>query len=189
MNKRIAIVTGSSTGIGKATVLHLSRKGFLVFAGIRRESDAEQFQSLKGIFPLLLDVSSQDSVEKAVEIAAEKLNTASEVHLINNAGIVVAGPVEGVSLTRWKEQFEVNFFGLLRVTQTLLPYIRKTRGRIVNISSISGLAAFPYLGPYCASKFAVEALSDALRRELRQFGCSVVVIEPGPINKIGRAHV
>jgi len=178
---KTVIVTGASSGIGKAAALRLAKVGCHVLAGVRRPSDADAWKKVPRVTPLTIDVAKEDSVERACKEVSELLSEASEVHLINNAGIAVAGPVEGVSLARWREQFEVNVFGLVRVTQAFLPQIRRTKGRVVNISSVSGLATSPYLGPYSASKFAVEAISDALRRELRQFGAKVVVVEPGPI--------
>jgi NAD(P)-dependent dehydrogenase (short-subunit alcohol dehydrogenase family) len=178
---KIVIVTGASTGIGHAAAMRLAERGFQVFAGVRKDADAKAWKQVRNARALKLDVTKEESLSEALASIRQELDTAEEVSLINNAGIAVAGPIEGVSLARWHEQFEVNVFGLLRATQAFLPWIRPTRGRIVNISSISGLATPPYLGPYSASKFAVEAISDALRRELQQFGCRVVVLEPGPI--------
>lgn len=179
---KVVILTGASSGIGKAAALRLASLGYHVLAGVRRPKDADAWKAVPRSVPLMLDVTDEASVDKAVSDTRELLEKAEEVHLVNNAGIAVAGPVEGVSLKRWREQFEVNVFGLVKVTQAFLPYIRKTRGRIVNISSVSGLATSPYLGPYSASKFAVEAISDALRRELMPFGVKVIVVEPGPID-------
>lgn len=178
---KIVILTGASSGIGKAAALRLAELGYHVLAGVRREKDADAWKAVPRSIPLMLDVAKEDMVDEAVSQVREVLEKAEEVHLVNNAGIAVAGPVEGVSLARWREQFDVNVFGLVKVTQAFLPYIRKTRGRIVNISSVSGLATSPYLGPYSASKFAVEAISDALRRELLPSGVKVIVVEPGPI--------
>jgi NAD(P)-dependent dehydrogenase (short-subunit alcohol dehydrogenase family) len=177
--KTIVVITGASSGIGQAAALHLSGTGSHVLAGVRREEDAAAWNGRANVTPVLLDVTREESVHAASRLPL--LEGAERVHLVNNAGIAVGGPVEGVPLARWREQFEVNVFGLVRVTQAFLPHIRRTRGRIVNISSVSGLAAAPYLAPYASSKFAVEAISDSLRRELRQFGVSVAVVEPGPI--------
>lgn len=174
---KIAIVTGASTGIGRAAAERLQRKGFHVLAGVRGLRDAPPETEA-----LLLDVTKPESIALALKKCRPRLAKAEAVHLVNNAGIALAGPVEGVSLERWREQFEVNVFGLIAVTQAFLPFVRKTAGRIVNLSSISGIATMPYLGPYSASKFAVEAISDALRREIAQFGCRVIVVEPGPVN-------
>jgi len=178
---KIVIITGASSGIGKATALRLASQGFHVVASVRQAKDIATWKSVPRVIPLILDVANEESIQAACREISELLHQAKEVHLVNNAGIAVAGAVEGVPIARWREQFEVNVFGLVRVTQAFLPYIRKTRGRIINISSISGLATSPYLGPYSASKFAVEAISDALRRELKQFGVKVIAVEPGPI--------
>jgi NAD(P)-dependent dehydrogenase (short-subunit alcohol dehydrogenase family) len=175
------IITGASTGIGKAAALRMAERGFQVWAGVRKDADARAWKGIRNVSAVRLDVAKEDSVVEAAKLLRGPLLDASEVHLVNNAGIAVAGPVEGVPMARWREQLDVNVLGLVHVTQLFLPFIRATRGRLVNISSVSGLATSPYLGPYAASKYAVEAISDALRRELRQFGCRVVVVEPGPI--------
>ncbi len=181
LKMKIVIITGASTGIGKAAALRLAAKGLHVLAGVRRDSDAKTWMGIPNAQPLLIDVTDEASITNALNGIRKLLDKAKEIHLVNNAGIAVAGPIEGVPISRWREQFDVNVFGLVRATQIFLPYIRATRGRIVNVSSVAGLAASPYMGPYSASKFAVEAISDALRRELRQFGCKVVVVEPGPV--------
>ncbi len=178
---KVAIITGASTGIGKAAALRLAARGTQVFAGVRRQKDADAWAGVPNVQAFFCDVASDDSVASGLESIKKQLEKAKEVHLVNNAGIAVVGPVEGVPMARWKEQFEVNVFGLVRATQVFLPFVRATRGRIVNVSSVSGLATSPYFGPYSSSKFAVEAISDALRRELRQFGCKVIVLEPGAI--------
>ncbi len=178
--KNIVLVTGASSGIGMAAARLLASSGFHVLAGVRKVSDAVAWADVRGVEPVVLDVTSDESVRTAVASIRHRLEAADVVHLVNNAGIAVGGPVEGVDLGKWKEQFEVNLFGLVRVTQAMLPWVRRTKGRVLNVSSVSGLATTPYLGPYSASKFAVEALSDALRREIGQFGCQVVVVEPGP---------
>lgn len=177
--KKLVVITGCSTGIGRAAALHLAERGFQVLAGVRKEKDAASFHGKNGITPVIIDVTDDKTVKSAA--THPLLSEASEVHLINNAGIALGGPVEATPLPRWKQQFDVNVFGLVEVTQAFLPYIRATRGRIVNISSVAGIAASPYLAPYAASKFAVEAISDSLRRELKQFGVKVIILEPGPI--------
>ncbi|MCG2660197.1 MAG: SDR family oxidoreductase [Kiritimatiellae bacterium] len=179
--QEVVIISGASSGIGQSTARHLAKAGFRVFAGVRKEKDIVAWKGQEGISPVLLDVTSESSLEQAFQQLKIDLEKAPKVHLVNNAGIALAGPVEGVPLSRWREQFEVNVFGLVATTQKFLPFLRKTKGRIVNISSISGVLAVPYLAPYAASKFAVEAISDSLRRELRQFGCEVIVLEPGPV--------
>jgi NAD(P)-dependent dehydrogenase (short-subunit alcohol dehydrogenase family) len=178
--KKIVIVTGSSTGIGRECAERLAKSGFHVIAGVRKQKDADALKR-KNLEPVLLDVTKEESVDAALAALRPQLEKAEEVHLINNAGIAVAGPVEAVPMRRWEEQFNVNVLGLVRATQAFLPFIRATKGRIINISSVAGISSNPYLGPYCASKHAVEAISDALRMELRQFGVKVIVVEPGPI--------
>lgn len=177
--KKIVVITGSSSGIGRETALFLASRGFHVLAGVRKEKDMEALSRHAGITPAIMDVTEEGSVRAAA--AHPLLHGASEVHLVNNAGIAVGGPIEATPVSRWKQQFDVNVFGLVSATQAFLPHIRATKGRIVNISSVSGLAASPYLAPYSSSKFAVEAISDSLRRELRQFNVKVIAIEPGPI--------
>ncbi len=174
------IITGASSGIGEATALALHKSGRQVFAGARKEKDLQRLQKM-GLEAIPMDVEKDQSLQEAKVLIEKRLKKGNRVSLINNAGLAIGGPVEGVSIARWKEQFEVNVFGLVRSTQTFLPWIRATSGRVVNISSVSGLMAIPYLGPYAASKFAVEAISDSLRREIQRFGCKVVLIEPGPI--------
>jgi NAD(P)-dependent dehydrogenase (short-subunit alcohol dehydrogenase family) len=168
---RLALVTGTSTGIGRATALHLSRRGFEVLAGVRRLEDAPP-----GLEPIRLDVTSPHDIAAAAERVGGALHA-----LVNNAGIAVNGPVELVPVDEWRRQFEVNVFGQVAVTRALLPALLNARGRIVNISSISGRAAWPLIGPYTASKFALEAVTDTLRREVGPLGVRVVSVEPGGI--------
>jgi NAD(P)-dependent dehydrogenase (short-subunit alcohol dehydrogenase family) len=176
---KLVVITGCSTGIGRAAALHLAGRGFRVLAGVRKEKDADSFRASPGITPVIIDVTDDKTVKSAA--AHPALSEAGQVHLINNAGVAMGGPVEATPVNKWKQQFDVNVFGLVEVTQAFLPFIRATKGRIVNLSSVAGIAASPYLGPYAASKFAVEAISDSLRRELKQFGVKVIVLEPGPI--------
>lgn len=177
---RTVLVTGASTGIGRATALYLLARGFRVFASVRRKEDAAGFS---GATPVLLDVESADSIRAASDSVAEALDGAALTGLVNNAGIAVSGPLEFLEMSDLRRQFEVNLFGQVAVTQAFLPLLRRgTAGRIVNMSSISGRITAPLLGPYSMSKFALEAFSDALRRELEPFGLSVSVIEPGVIN-------
>lgn len=179
MSQELVLVTGASTGIGHAIAKRMIQHGFRVAAGVRKQKDFAAWQETA--FPVILDVADPESVKRGLDALRPELDRAARVHLVNNAGIAVSGPVEGVPVEKWREQFEVNVFGLVRMSQALMPWVRATRGRIVNISSISGRATSPFLGPYSASKFAVEAISDAMRRELARFGVGVVVIEPGPI--------
>jgi NAD(P)-dependent dehydrogenase (short-subunit alcohol dehydrogenase family) len=167
----LALVTGTSTGIGRAIAVHLDRRGFEVLAGVRRLEDAPP-----GLEPILLDVTSE------VNIAAAAQRVGGQLHaLVNNAGIAVNGPIELAPVHEWRRQFEVNLIGQVAVTRALLPALLAAGGRVVNISSISGRAALPMIGPYSASKFALEAMTDTLRREVGPQGVRVVSIEPGGI--------
>ncbi len=177
------LITGASTGIGAACALALDGEGFRVYAGVRRAADGEALQrdASSQLTPLLLDVTDAASIADA----AGRLRSETGGYLaglVNNAGIAVAGPLEFVSPERLRQQFEVNVVGVLAVTQALLPLLRTGPGRIVNISSVSGRLASPFVGPYCASKFALEALSDSLRVELNPWRIPVSVVEPGVIN-------
>jgi len=174
----IVVITGASSGIGRDLAEHLAEEGYAVLAGVRKMADAPNGA---GITPFIADVTKPETLSAAITQFSSRLSEASAVHLVNNAGLAVSGPVEGVPVSRWREQFEVNVFGLVAVTQAFLPFLRARPGCVVNISSVSGLFASPYLGPYSASKFAVEALSDSLRRELKPFGVKVVLVEPGPV--------
>jgi NAD(P)-dependent dehydrogenase (short-subunit alcohol dehydrogenase family) len=186
------LISGASTGIGRACAEHLDGLGFTVFAGVRKESDAETLRRAgsERMHPLTLDVTDAESIAVAVQAIDE---TAPEglKGLVNNAGVAFGGPLELVTIDEWRQQLEVNFIGQVAVTQAMLPALRRARGRIVNISSIGGRLATPYLGPYNASKFALEATTDALRQEMRPFGVEVAAVEPGavatPIWEKGRA--
>src|SRR5689334_6739039 len=168
---RAILVTGASTGIGRATALELARRGATVYAGVRDPAAVDGL----GLTPVELDVTDAEQVA-ALSTRLERLDG-----LVNNAGIAVTGPLEHLPLDEVRRQLEVNALGQLAVTQACLPALRAARGRIVNMSSISGRVAFPMFGPYAASKFALEAFSDSLRRELRGSGVDVVVIEPGGV--------
>lgn len=174
------VITGSSTGIGLATAHALADQGFIVHAGIRKIGDAEALKHER-IRTFIVDVSLPDSMQAAALKLNEQLQTAKVVHLVNNAGVAVPGPMEAITNAQLRLQFDVNFFGLIEWTRLCLPHIRRTQGRIVNISSISGLVSSPFLGAYCASKFALEAATDALRMELMPAKIKVILIEPGPI--------
>jgi len=177
------VVTGASRGIGEACALHLDRLGFLVFAGVRREADGDALKqkACNRLTPILIDVTDTASITSAVNIVANGVGEAGLAGLVNNAGIAVAGPLEFLPLARLREQFEVNVIGQVAVTQAFLPLLQKSKGRIVNLGSMEGRMAMPFLGPYCASKFALEALTDSLRLELRPRGISVSIVEPGVV--------
>jgi NAD(P)-dependent dehydrogenase (short-subunit alcohol dehydrogenase family) len=176
MAEGAVVVTGASTGIGEATARHLRDLGFEVFAGVRKDEDAARAREA-GMGALLLDVTDPDSIQRA----REQLEGARLAGLVNNAGIAVSGPLEFIPVDEFRRQLDVNVVGQVAVTQAFLPALRRSKGRVVNISSIGGRVALPLLGPYAASKFALEAVSDSLRRELRPFGVDVVVVEPGGI--------
>ncbi|MBY0247004.1 MAG: SDR family oxidoreductase [Nitrospiraceae bacterium] len=183
-NGRAVVITGASTGIGAACAVHLDRLGFVVFAGVRKVEDGEALQrqaSANRLIPLILDVTHDASIQQSCAIVAEHVGTSGLFSLINNAGIAVVGPLEAVPIPDLRRQFEINLIGQVAVTQTFLPLIRLARGRIVNMGSIAGRAAMPLMGPYSASKFALEAITDALRLEVRQWGIEVSIVEPGAI--------
>lgn len=186
------LITGASTGIGRACAITLARIGFRVLAGVRSARDAASISEASEQFdlkPVSLDVTDANSIVAAAAHVREITGTESLCGLINNAGISISGPVECVPLEGWRRQFEVNVFGAVAVTQAMLPLLREHavahgRGsaRIVMISSIAGLISTPYAAPYAASKFALEAVSDALRMEIRPQGIRVSIVEPGAID-------
>jgi NAD(P)-dependent dehydrogenase (short-subunit alcohol dehydrogenase family) len=177
------LVTGASTGIGKTCALHFGWLGFQVFAGVRKpeDGDALKKEANGNIIPVILDVTNAASIAAAYNQISEIVGEKGLVGLINNAGVAVFGPIEFLELDELRRQMEINVIGLVAVTQKFLPLIRQARGRIVNIGSISGKNALPLLAPYAASKFAVEAITDALRMELMPWNIKVSVIEPGAV--------
>lgn len=176
MPSGVVLVTGASTGIGEATAFHLRELGFDPVAGVRRDEDAERLEG-HGLQTVRLDVTD----EAQIAAAREAIGDGVLAGLVNNAGVAVAAPLEYVPLDQFRRQLEVNLIGQVAVTQVFLPALRRAGGRIVNVSSIGGRVALPLLSPYNASKFALEAVSDSLRRELRPQGIDVIVIEPGGI--------
>jgi NAD(P)-dependent dehydrogenase (short-subunit alcohol dehydrogenase family) len=181
MAVKSVLVTGASTGIGQACALHLDHLGHRVYAGVRKQAQAQELRGLGSgrITPVLLDVTDQAQVDAAAaQIAADGGRLDG---IVNNAGIAKGGPLEYLPLAAWREQFDVNVLGQVAVTKAMLPLIRPARGRIVFMGSIGGKVATMLLGPYCASKFAIEAIGETLRYELRPWGISVSVIEPGAI--------
>lgn len=162
---RTALVTGASSGIGQACAARLARNGWRVLAGVRREGTAPL-----GTEEVILDVTEPPQLQ------LDRLDG-----LVNNAGVAVAGPLEFLPAEELRRQLEVNVVGQLRMVQLVLPALREAQGRIVNIGSISGRSALPFLGAYAMSKFALEAMTDALRVELRPWGVRVAIVEPGTI--------
>ncbi|WP_411818030.1 SDR family oxidoreductase [Hyphococcus sp. DH-69] len=177
------LVTGASSGIGEATAVHLAHKGFKVFAAARRIEKLNQLSALGSgrIHPVAMDVTDQSSINDALDRIRSEGNTL--FGLVNNAGISVIGPFEELSLDDWRKQFEVNLFGVVALTRSVLPQMREAgRGRIINIGSISGRIAAAFQSPYAASKHALEGMSDSLRREVAPHGIKVSVIRPVFIN-------
>jgi NAD(P)-dependent dehydrogenase (short-subunit alcohol dehydrogenase family) len=176
------LVTGSSTGIGRASALRLDRAGFQVFAGVRNRGDAESLEAdgSERLEPVIIDVTDEGTIA-ATSDRIEQVTGGRLAGLVNNAGIVVAGPIETLDLEALRRQLEVNVTGQVAVTQAFLPQIRAARGRIVLMASIGGRMSLPYLSPYHASKFALEGVGDSLRQEMRRFGVGVSIIEPGAI--------
>ena len=178
--REIAIVTGASTGIGAATARELARRGFHVLAGVRRDRDADALRG-PGIEPLIIDVTHPDHIQAlATRVHGDPQGRAVRA-LVNNAAVGVNVPVEVFAIDEWRRLFEVNLFGHVAVIQALLPALIRSKGRVVNISSVGGKVAMATYGPYAATKFALEAVSDSLRRELAPFGVQVVVVEPGAV--------
>lgn len=177
------VITGASTGIGAACALHLDKLGLRVFAGVRRQADAEALKAAASprLTAIALDVADALSVSTAASAVAGAVGAAGLDGLVNNAGVVVTGPVEFLPLPELRRQLEINVVGQVAVTQAFLSLIRAARGRIVNMGSIAGRLATPFSGAYSASKFALEALTDALRLELAPWGISVSIIEPGAV--------
>jgi NAD(P)-dependent dehydrogenase (short-subunit alcohol dehydrogenase family) len=188
------VVTGVSTGIGWGTVKVLTGKGFHVFGSVRKQADAERLQAEFGeaFTPLLFDVTDEAAVKAGAAQVEKALGGATLAGLVNNAGIAVAGPLLYLPVDEWRQQLEVNLTGVVIATQAFAPLLGAggTRradaapskpGRIVNISSVGGRNANPFMAPYCTTKFGLEGLSEALRREMLPFGVDVVVVAPGAV--------
>lgn len=184
------VITGVSKGIGRSTTEELIHRGYQVFGSVRKREEAERLQEELGLqfTPLIFDVRDSTAISTAVAEVKESVGKEGLHALINNAGIAIPGPLMYTPLADFRAQFEVNLFGLLDLTQQFLPLLGAAKdaqhppGRIINISSISGKIAYPFMGGYAASKHALEALSDSLRRELMIYGIDVILIEPGTTN-------
>lgn len=174
----LAVVSGASSGMGAATAIELARRGFHVLAGVRKPEDGAALLTA-GAEPIILDLTEPETVT-ALAQRIEADGRALRV-LVNNAGIAANAPVETLPLETWRRMFEVNVLGQIALTQALLPALHRSKGRIVNISSTGGKIAMPAYGAYSGSKFAIEAVSDALRQELAPHGVQVVIIEPGGV--------
>ncbi|MDX6581830.1 MAG: hypothetical protein QOI10_1014 [Solirubrobacterales bacterium] len=182
MSKGAVVVTGASTGIGRAAALMLDREGFSVFAGVRKPEDGEPLRAegSERLETVICDVTDAATIAATAERVREATG-GKLAGLVNNAGITVQGPVEALPLDDYRHQLEVNVVGQIAVTQALLAMIREARGRVVFISSIGGRGGLPYLSPYNASKAAIGAVADSLRQEMKQFGVEVSYVEPGAI--------
>jgi len=188
-DRRSVVVTGASTGIGRATAKALVEQGLRVFGSVRKQADAASLREEFGgeVQPLLFDVTDGEAIAEAVSTVQEALGDTTLAGLVNNAGVALPGAMMHQPIDELRRVFEINVFGLVAVTQAFLPLLGARRdpagppGRVVNISSVSGRLSVPFLGAYAASKHAVEALSDALRRELMIYGIDVIVVQPGAI--------
>ncbi|MET9297465.1 SDR family oxidoreductase [Streptomyces sp. NPDC003077] len=184
LKDRAVLVTGASSGLGRACALHLARVGFHVFAGVRKEADGKELADAappSRLTPVLVDVTDEESVTEAAARVADATGDRGLWGLVNNAGVCVSAPLECVTPERLRWQLETNVVGQLTVTRAFLPALRREGGRIVNVTSGLGSVALPFLGAYASAQFAKEALSDVLRRELRAGGVHVSVVQPGAI--------
>jgi len=172
---RSVVVTGASSGIGLACARRLGGAGWRVFGGVRAPEDAAALREL-GVEPIALDVTDSEQIDAAAEAVGPTLDG-----LVDNAGIAIAAPLELVPLDELRRQLEVNVVGQVAVTQAFLPALRAARGRVVLMGSVGGRSALPFLGPYAASKHALEAVADSLRVELRPWGIAVSIVEPASI--------
>jgi NAD(P)-dependent dehydrogenase (short-subunit alcohol dehydrogenase family) len=185
------LVTGASSGMGKACAVRLSEGGFTVFAAVRKERDAEELAESGSprLVPVLLDVTKEQTIREAVDRVRGRVGEAGLAGLVNNAGIAVTGPIELIPLQELRRQFEVNVFGQVAVTQALLPLIRAARGRIINVGSVGAKFALPFAGGLNSSKAAFESISDSMRMELRPWGIHVSVVSPGSIRTSAEAKL
>ncbi len=176
------LITGASTGIGKATALYLDKCGYHVFAGVRKKEDADKLKEEASpmLKPIFLDVTDSETIKQAVD----EINSETDgklFGLINNAGIGISGVLETLSIEDIRKVYDVNVFGLMNVTKAFIPLLRETRGRIINIGSSLGFISYPGTSAYSSSKFAVRAINDTLRLELKHFGISVSLVSPGAV--------
>lgn len=177
------LISGASTGIGEACAIYLAELGWRVFAGVRKPADAKRLGKLsKNITAVILDVAKPKQIAAAIKKVSRAVGKKGLQGLVNNAGIAVSGPMEFLPVDELRHQLEVNVLGQVALTQASLPLLRQGRGRVINMSSIGGRVTSPFLAPYSMSKFALEAFSDGLRRELIPWKLHVSVVEPGAIN-------
>ena len=182
-NRGTVVITGASSGIGEACAIYLAQNGFQVFAGVRKEADGSALQQkvTTNLQPLMLDVTNSEQITEAAHFVSEEVGNAGLAGLVNNAGIAVAGPVEFVPIDDLRWQLEVNVVGQVAVTQAFMSLLRTAKGRIVNMGSIGGRSSTPFFGPYSASKFGLEAITDSLRLEVAPWGMHASIIEPGAV--------
>ena len=178
------VITGSSTGIGRACALMLDRNGFRVFAGVRKEADGDALRAAasESLTPVHIDVTDPVSIRAMADEVTARVGADGLQGLVNNAGTTLPYPIESFPLDGFRHQLEVNLVGPLAVTQAVLPLLRKGRGRVVNVTSGAGKVAVPLMAPYVAAKHGLEGLSDVMRLEFRQLGVRVAVIEPGLVS-------
>ena len=186
---RAVVVTGVSSGIGEAIARVLIEKDIHVFGSVRKDADAERLREQFGdrLTPLIFDVTDEAAVRRAAQQVASALGTGKLFGLVNNAGVAVTGPLLHLKIDDFRRQIDINLVGALIATQAFAPLLGADRartgtpGRIINMSSVAGRFAYPFLGPYVASKHALEGLSDSLRRELLLYGIDVIIIGPGSV--------
>ena len=183
-NSGAVVITGASTGIGRATALALSHAGYHVFAGVRRPADGAALQAVAGarLTPVQIDVTDQSSIEAAVRQVTAAVGEQGIAGLVNNAGIAMTWPVEAIPLDDLRQVYEVNVFGQVAVIQAFLPLLRQGPGRLINLGSIGDRVTMPFGSPLTSSKWAFASITEALRMELRPWGIHVVLIEPGSIH-------
>ncbi len=177
---RAVLVTGASTGIGEASARSLAAGGRTVFAGVRKDSDADRLRG-PNLTPVLLDVTEEAQIAAVAAQIADEVGDTGLAGVVNNAGVAFGGPLEYLALDEWRAQLEINVVGQVAVTRAVLPLIRQGRGRIVFVGSISGRLGTVLMGPYAASKFAIEGLAESLRHELTPWKIPVAVVEPGAV--------
>ena len=182
------VITGVSTGIGYATALRLSKAGHRIFGSVRSEADAKRVKSELGenYYPLIFDVTDTDRIKEAADCVSKLVGNSGIDVLINNSGIALGGPILELPVDIFRKQFEVNVFGIIAVTQIFSKLLGAYKeashnGKIIMISSVAGKRSYPFVGPYSASKHALEGISDALRRELMLYDIDVILVEPGPV--------
>lgn len=182
-NKGAVVITGTSTGLGRATALLLDKKGYRVFAGVRTDKDAESLkQAASGnLTPIIMDITKAEQIKSASEFVSLLVGDEGLLGLVNNATAIAYGPLECVPIEDVRENFEVGIIGQIAVTQAFLPMLRKAKGRVINISSAGGRIAEPYFGLLCAAKFTLEAFTDSLRMELFSSNIEVISVLPGQL--------